>query len=214
MKKIITMFVVVLQSSMFVHARGTNAGTALESEVSSSDLGNIITIPTPDNAVQAPIQSFPGATVYDKMKNLFNAGIPVTQQDVIGWYGGRYANNANKNILYPSLLTGYLETKGGSLFDGELRVAYFTGLENVPDQFDYPLSDYAVGLVNESIAKLGSEFAYDIPAMHPLGDKNEYRKAQGYIVVHVMFNDDSGGISDAYGYNYKNVTPNQGNAVK
>ncbi|MDD5302246.1 MAG: hypothetical protein PHS14_03980 [Elusimicrobia bacterium] len=50
------------------------------------------------------LSGIPGETVLDKVKTLFDKGVPATKKDLIGWHSGREVRDNRPDLLYGSVL--------------------------------------------------------------------------------------------------------------
>ncbi|MEI7529183.1 MAG: hypothetical protein WCK76_09575 [Elusimicrobiota bacterium] len=172
------------------------------------------------------LKGLPGETAFDRLKNLFNEGVPATKEDLIGWHAGRMIKNSKPDQFVAALLVGremLSFSEGGPLFEGDTSFKiilidspavfppsfpnYYehlsgtdrTSLESQIRQGWYSKAEYTLKFPE---AKLEVEFA-------TVKGSIEERVARGYIVERFTASGvvASGTVNkEYYAYYFKDVT--------
>jgi hypothetical protein len=175
-----------------------------------------------DRASVDKLKGLPGAMAFDKLKNLFEEGVPAAKEDLAGWHSGRavssgeHSTDTVRNRFYGALLVGANE--GGPLFEAEaLKLSFFMEGQLAPDYFDV-MSEAAVSKIKESLLKPGrTAIMVLFPGAKGINTDTfagykflvEERKARGYVVEHLAWYDkktDQMSV-EYYSYYFKDVTP-------
>ena len=178
-----------------------------------------------DNLPADRLKGLPGATAFDKLKNLFNEGVPATKESLTGWYAGRLVS-AQKDDFVASLLMGIempANSNGGPLFEGDkvFKVFLITppSASISPDFYDNMSGTLMTELKNKIMSGDYSEasFALEFPGAKVVAELDtvkvtlDERVARGYVVERFARYDKPAGTlqSEYYTYYFKNVTPKQ-----
>ena len=165
------------------------------------------------------LRGLPGETAFDKLKNLFEEGVPATQEDLTGWYAGRTVSNfykTGKNRLCGALLAGRKTpfiANGGPLLGEEKVMRLDLQSTFTLDYYDN-MNAATAARVAENISQNVFGFIMEFPAargvvLHTtIQESVEERKARGYIVERVIvYNEKMQNAEERYSYYFKNVTP-------
>lgn len=170
-------------------------------------------------------------TKYAVLKKLFEQGAPAAQNDLTGWYSGRYVTPNDPNTLFGTLMAGIgmvaepvagspTEPDGGPLFPPVQPPApkYFFRIALPAQQTDTAYYDNLtkdiLSDVNRLIerVKASAETRSVVKISFPeaagtyAGNDIAYRKNGNYIIEELLFKTDAASVT-TYSYYYKDVTP-------
>ena len=182
--------------------------------------GKSASVPLPDNAAQAVMNRLPGNTPYEKVKNLFEKGVPATRADLTGWKAGRQflaSGEISASILIKNEV--YVPS-GGPLFQSRDNYCITRFVDPRPgkvfayDELKYSDAKMIMGILQKKDPSYVWEMQFPKSVAYAENETYNYflelRKADGYIVA-IERNTTLGGevAHLSYSYYFKDVTPNK-----
>ena len=176
-----------------------------------------LVVPAPAQGVdisEGALKGLTGVTALEKIKSLFELGVPATKEDLTGWYSGRTVYT-NKEVVKGALLVGWeaaLNSDGGPLLEDKVLKVIFNE-SDTPSSYDELSDSYILGtktLMEETSKFYAMEFPGARAVLNESGYRSvvEERKAGEYIVEHWTSYTPAGSIyQESYSYYFKNVTP-------
>jgi hypothetical protein len=156
-----------------------------------------------DRAAVVTMLDLLGKTPYEKMAELFDAGVPAVKEDLLGWHAGRA-------VFIDGTIEGALLI-GRSLPNAEQKLQIFNTFYLVPEYYDkMPLK--MVNAINKKMAsepkpELVLPEAKAVLAKGPLIAVIEVRRRAELLVERISVQNEGRPLGTVYSYYFKNVTP-------
>ena len=219
MRKVLTVIMVLM-----AYAGVSSAGVLEQASLMAGDKAEIkmAAVSMPEKLAGDRLSDLPGATAFDKLKALFEEGVPATKEDLTGWHAGRNVVNSGKDIFKGALLVGKDlptgDSDGGPLFDDGMAFKVFVLTSKVPGNYDN-MSGRVVSVVKEILSDTSFAVTLKFPAATATGGQPslyewlQYRKARGYVVEYfrqyrrIPNSPEYETMAESYAYYFKVVTP-------
>ena len=162
----------------------------------------------------AKLDRISGATPFEKLKNLFNGGVPAVRKDMTGWYAGRTVSSQEPWEADGALLIGKEEPivpDGGPLLSEELKFTVRLVAGATSGYFDDMAPSVIAGLQKTKVFSSIIFPAATGSAPREYGKVTlRYRRSLGYLVEHMISLDKLDNVRwETYSYYFLNVTPKQ-----
>lgn len=145
MKKVLAAIMV-----LFAYSGVSGAGVVEQARQMAGDKAGAISLPAvsmPDKMAGDRLADLPGATAFDKLKALFEEGVPPAKKDLTGWYAGRSVYSKDKSKFESAIIVGKevsVNSGGGPLFDGEKVFQIFSFTDNRANDYYDTMSTTSV----------------------------------------------------------------------
>lgn len=161
-----------------------------------------------DKLVSDTLRGLPGDTPFEKVKALFNKGVPATKEDLFGWHTGRTFRN--DGAIMGALLVMKMVPEaadGGPLFSTPTKVVLYVVGNSVPAYYDEITPAVKAAVERDMTSEWTIQFPEAIASpRNSDGFTLEERKSDGYVVERFVRKSD--GV-ELYTYYFKNVTPKE-----